>query len=92
MDVNGALSRLCSLRLTKMCDWLMEPGRGDRLDLPEVQAMLRDVLELSSWRMGHDVPQGERSPAALNRQSDATRTMLLLRWATDPAYADSEES
>lgn len=90
-DVNTALGRLCSLGITKVCDWIMQPGRGDRCERPAVEALIRDVCALSPWQMGYDVPPGERGPAALARQRLATRTMLLLRWNTDPVYAESDD-
>jgi len=83
---NAALGRLYSLGLTKLCDWLMEPGCGERLEDAGVEAILREVLALTPFQLGYDVPRGERGPAARYRQRQATRAWLLLRWCTDPMY------
>lgn len=89
--VNTALSRLDTLGMPKLADWLMEPGRGDRLDRPAVQAMIRDVVALTADDLGYRVdPDGPDPDRAGMHVRRATRTRLLIRWATDPAYADTD--
>lgn len=83
-DVNAALSRLSVLRLPKIADWIQR--HPDVCEWAEVDAMIRDVLDLTPWQMGYGEPDKPRTTAATR---DATRTALLIRWATDPWYADT---
>jgi hypothetical protein len=87
-DANTALSRLSTLGLPKLADWLMEPGRGDRLDRPAVQAMIRDVVALTADELGYRAVPGHPDAGQVRRLG--TRTRLLIRWATDPTYRDDD--
>lgn len=85
--VNAALSKLCSLGLPKIADWIMaDPEVCER---PAVEEMIRDVLDCTGEDLGYRHTDGETLPRDVTRR-DRTRFELLALWANDPRYDDPD--
>ncbi|HEX5813343.1 MAG TPA: hypothetical protein VFY38_14645 [Pseudonocardia sp.] len=72
--VNVALNRLCSLGLPRLSDWIV--ADPGVLERPPVEEMIRDVLDVEH--------------AEIVADQAGIRLDLLMRWATDPRYADPD--
>lgn len=88
-DLATVVSRLTVLGMPRLADWLH--ADPEQAETPQGESVCRDVLGLTPGHLGYGHPPGTRTAAAIARVRRATRTALLITWATDPWYADTDD-